>query len=790
MKKLLFPMLLASFFAIGFIASDEDLDNPVTPQPQPVTTDKEAPSLQILSPTSDGIFVTTENSIEIAGTAQDNDALESITYTTTSGKSGTADGLENWTITDLTLADGDNFVTVTATDKSKNTGSANIVITKNQYLNFLDAPYMSNNVVYTNTPIETWITIGIAPNEKLIESSVTLIEVGDDYKPLSEICRLYDDGNLNQNGDEIKGDNVFSAKYTFNYPSEGTHKFRVSAQTQEENGAVTGYSAVVTLTVLDQETVTQQVSVLVEVQQAIEKKLTELSESNLSAEEKEAELIKWLMTLSQVASVEKEGTLIKVVLVNGLVSYISVSDDEDDIKGGISDSERRASTPAIPLSLQTRGTYESSFAFHSPFKAPSVAADETIILNKNVLVWAPFENSFKQDMGPVLFPIFDASPVSLNVEYQINEQCTTASLCNLAKYGIIVFDTHGSEGKLLLTREKPNYSDLVVTAITSNDTFKVIYEIASGGLNLITMEYYREDLGKKITESFYAVTPRFIKDNVNGTMPNSIVFNGSCQSMKTNGLANAFIAKGAKTYLGFKETVLTSTCNNKAVQFFTSLVGPDLKTTGESYIPDIDFYEITSTKTWLNSYLMSGSQNMRFRLGLINGDFEYGSLIGWNYNGDGRVITQLGSEKPIQGSFMGIVSTGLGYTENYGSIWQTFLVSNETTLSLKWNFLSEEFMEYVGSQYQDYLKITIIDGDNTEVIYNTAIDGFANKYDMTKVSPTIVFDRGDVYMTGWKTSTFDISKYQGKTITLLIECGDIGDSIYDSATLLDEITVY
>jgi len=153
------------------------------------------------------------------------------------------------------------------------------------------------------------------------------------------------------------------------------------------------------------------------------------------------------------------------------------------------------------------------------------------------------------------------------------------------------------------------------------------------------------------------------------------------------------------------------------------------------------------------------------------------------------VITQLGSQKPTQGSYMGIVSTGLGYTEKYGRISQSFKVTNENRLSIKWNFLSEEFMEYVGSVFQDYLKITISDGTTTTTLFSEAIDGFASQYNLVRVSPTIVFDRGGVYMTGWQTSTFDISQYKGKTVTLTIETGDIGDSIYDSATLLDDITL-
>ena len=45
-------------------------------------------------------------------------------------------------------------------------------------------------------------------------------------------------------------------------------------------------------------------------------------------------------------------------------------------------------------------------------------------------------------------------------------------------------------------------------------------------------------------------------------------------------------------------------------------------------------------------------------------------------------------------------------------------------------------------------------------------------------------------MTGWQEASFDISKYRGQTVTLKFQSGDVGDSVFDSATLLDEIMVY
>jgi hypothetical protein len=140
---------------------------------------------------------------------------------------------------------------------------------------------------------------------------------------------------------------------------------------------------------------------------------------------------------------------------------------------------------------------------------------------------------------------------------------------------------------------------------------------------------------------------------------------------------------------------------------------------------------------------------------------------------------------------MGIISTGLGFTVDQGSISQTFcLTTSQTTLQLNWYFLSEEFLEYVGSIYQDYFQIILIDqSGNSHTLFYKAIDDIYNEYTLTYLSPGIVFDRGDVYGTGWLNLSLDISAYAGQSITLVFKSGDVGDSIYDTAILLDNIEI-
>ena len=139
------------------------------------------------------------------------------------------------------------------------------------------------------------------------------------------------------------------------------------------------------------------------------------------------------------------------------------------------------------------------------------------------------------------------------------------------------------------------------------------------------------------------------------------------------------------------------------------------------------------------------------------------------------------------------------FTTTSGSIFQTFRVTQgQTTLTVKWNFLSEEFLEYIGSTYQDYFNVVVKDANGVENVLSDQPlmpwqPNLARRRPIRErlisVSPDIVFDRGGVYITGWQTSTFNISQYAGQRITLILRAGDVGDSIYDTAILLDDIAV-
>ena len=356
----------------------------------------------------------------------------------------------------------------------------------------------------------------------------------------------------------------------------------------------------------------------------------------------------------------------------------------------------------------------------------------------------------------------------------------------MTAYGLVIFDTHGSGGKEFGTGEIVD-----TNATVYKDKYKAM--LKEGKLAIWKNVTISVTGGVKNKKDIYAVRAPFIS-SLAGTFPNSVIFNGSCESTKNPDLENAFIGKGAKTYYGFNKVVNVTFCA-LAADSAVKRLSKDLKNTGEAFIGGSDPQSPNAV------FEIKGATDVHYPDDLINGDFEFGKIDGWTKSGDGRVISKLASINPFGGKYLGIISTGLGFTTATGKIFQTFTVkNNESTLIINWNFLSEEFLEYIGSQYQDYFKVSIKKQDGTEVVLlSKTIDGIAAQFGATKeppnpgnlvkVSPEIVFDRGDVYMTNWQTSTFDISAFRGQRVTLILAAGDVGDSIYDTAILLDEIKI-
>jgi len=754
-KKMLQSIIIMLTLSILFTQSckkDDETNN----EPN----DKESPSLVITSPTSDFSFLSQTDHVTISGTANDNHSVLRIDWADNHGNKGTANGTNNWIISNIGLSNGDNIITITAYDNAGNSKAIEIVVTYNQFLTFLGNPFILPNCFFVNTPTDVTIKVSILSNPRLDQNSVKLIEVSQNGIVINEICQLFDDGDL-QHGDDIKGDGVYGNIVNITRADPGNTYLRVKANTTESQGEVASFSPISTISVVNE--VTQEVvQQILTIQHAGDAKFQELITS-VSKEQAISQTINYLKGQTDVTSaVTTVSGDISVTYSSGLKGMILTGENgSEGGGGGVSTILEREKKIRIPLTNQTRGTYN---------QIKSLSSDPNKILDKDVILYGPCYTQFvswgTEFLDNLNTTLSNSSCSKFNVTYLKNAQADLASLKALSNYGMIVMHTHGGLDE------------------NDNVLFQSGEEVSYFSLYIIDWILGRICPGNYLEKQVWLVKPSFITA-YNNNFPKSIVYNGSCESAKNTTMSNAFLTKGANTYFGFTESVSGTFDQQMANQLFPEIITNN-KTTGEAFIPNQ--HDNSDPPAY---FVMFGNDQTSFSSGLVNGDFEEGNLSGFITGGDGRVITQLGNIGPYGGSFMGIISTGLGFTIDQGSIAQTFcLPSDKTILQLNWNFISEEFLEYVGSIFQDYFQIILIDQNGTEhTLFYKNIDEMYNSYPLTLLSPTIVFDQGDVYGTGWLNLSLNISAYAGQSITLVFKSGDIGDSIYDTAILLDNISV-
>ncbi|MGN0345802.1 MAG: hypothetical protein ACI4DU_00790 [Lachnospiraceae bacterium] len=176
-----------------------------------------------------------------------------------------------------------------------------------------------------------------------------------------------------------------------------------------------------------------------------------------------------------------------------------------------------------------------------------------------------------------------------------------------------------------------------------------------------------------------------------------------------------------------------------------------------------------------------------------------GRAIGWNYVGDCRALTRLGNIEPTEGNYMASISTGIGNNMVGGALFQECYIPEEAEkLSVDWNFLSAEFLEYISSRYDDpfYISLSVVDEGSENVIGRYSVNSLAEEYgaDNTSagklicVSPEVKLnDYSDIWMTGWNSTEYDISEYAGQYVTLKFSVANAADTGWPTLVLLDNI---
>lgn len=171
---------------------------------------------------------------------------------------------------------------------------------------------------------------------------------------------------------------------------------------------------------------------------------------------------------------------------------------------------------------------------------------------------------------------------------------------------------------------------------------------------------------------------------------------------------------------------------------------------------------------------------------VFNSSFEDG-VNGWDVTGTAGAVANLGPLFPTNRDNVGFASSGPDEAVVETAIGQSFTIQpgvTEFKLEFDYNFVTEEYPEFVGTEFNDNMRILLITPAGTE------IELAYEDVNTSTFSPVggIDFPGGDdtVGETGWKTVSQTIPVTAGPG-TYRIVVRDEGDGIYDSNVLIDRI---
>ncbi len=621
--------------------------------------------------------------------------------------------------------------------------------------NLIDNIFIEDRTVIAGNELSDRVTVSLNDITEGKAYAVKVFEnVNNEWEMLSE---LFDSGNLSKHGDEIKNDSVYSNFLEIYSESakEVELKFIVYEDGIEVSEQIENISII--NDVSDEEFKLAE-ETMEQVQECISQYVSELVEEDTVDVD---EVIKRIQNLdtgeNRIQTIEKAGHfMLKINLYNGLNFHLQITDNRN-------------------MDTMLRGAGDNAGETEVK-KTTSQKKEYDYVLSKDILYWCPFDTDWgESDETESVKGIVEESLGDKNLTVIQDQNATVESLKKLDSYGLIIFSTHGINGEWLVTGEKADKLS------THKD------EILVGRIST----FVNVDVKDGKTQKYFMVHSSWF-DKQDAELPNSIIINNSCESTKTNKLWKVFKKAGASAYIGYTGSVTNEYVIVETEIYLEKLLY-DRLSVEESYEGSFDSYyddgEILS---------IMGAGNVKMPYGFVNPDFER-KLAGWKKDGDGRSISRLGSVTPTSGERMAIISTGLGYTLEKGSIVQSgYIPKGTTSMTFDWNFLSEEFLEYIGSVYDDPFEVCLtIKGENNkkDVVLDLGVNKIASLFEATStqkgnlisVSPEIAFDHGDVWMTGWQTQVIDMTKYAGQYVKLEFSVRDASDTIYTTAVLIDNI---
>ena len=599
------------------------------------------------------------------------------------------------------------------------------------------------------------------------------------------VGEMKDDGSYAGSGDDMKGDGIYSSKMELieGIPGPHTYYAKIGDKKSEE-------VSVIFREELSSEVKESMAKADSQIQSTLTDNFFEQSEeaqktglSDLIGSLKDSDLI-----VADSVKASSDGRTYSFEYGDGVLGNLTLDQFDEDLNGPSADAIAAREEAA---DVQTDGDSE-----------PVVGLAETngkvgtaLILNSfPAFETKPDKIAYRTDFYEDVKNKWDADGLATTLDTDI----TVSDYENLGNYDIVMFSTHGSSFYATQNGTTTRYSVICLPEKSNKENDAKYAE-----------ELQAQDVVKSNGE--YCIKATFFKDQYGDSgLEGKIILAECCKFMGERGTVNTALAQdivnaGAKAVIGYHnsvgadysreiyEIVIDRLIDGKSL----SSALADAKSEKGN---DDDWEEPAKDKYRAYPILTGNSSSYLISSGIQNGGFETtssgGSPTKWQMLGDCRTLTQLGPITPASDSRMGILSTGIGSKQESdfengteGSIFYQRLriPDNASTLSFKYNFVSEEYPEYIGSKFNDTFEVRVLQDGKTAV---SRVLASVNTSTFSSVGG-IDFDGGDstVGQTGWHDGSVGVSSLRGKVVTVCFMIYDEGDSIYDSAVLLDRVSI-
>ncbi|WP_027185375.1 hypothetical protein [Desulfovibrio inopinatus] len=765
---------------------------------------------------------------------------------TTNNTSGSVVGTYEFSTASIQLALGDNTIQFLNGSKVLTT----ITVTRSPTgVDINSLPTFNPGQIETDTSTTVYCTLGvdIQPGRTY---TVILYNSDADGHLGTQAATMLDDGDFQgASGDDILNDGVFTAKLVLSPTEEGFQYYRAAVTTDLNDTAQSSLGLLEVYAAPSQEHITQAETVSTDINSfwnniaPVSSMYRSKSAYLRAVNDAQDSLVSHISSMSNAIFATKgENAVVfafkDVPFLMMQKTIFDLSQWESSLDDGVPAVPEGAVVVGPPVDATTTsldrsgGVPQVVAGAKYPTFLPSgkrttrATADENIIKNKSALFLDPYYwqhvHSTKMNDANGPWPVItgsekpkltsttvlNGSDASANVDPKRTTLEILDAFKTWSQYGTVILHTHGAYWSFHTPSWLTELKNVV--ASLTDPTVKAAWQtivnniensmmswngkmvllttgtyVGTSFVDIVDHTYVSDIVTGRIvvaTDGEMLVTPWFI-DKYNDNFPNSLIWLGACHSLQNDTLGSVLRKDGAGALFGFDESVYRSWNVSRAGVVLSTML-KDKKTAQEGFDKAIENGNNDGDGTKL---VLSGNGKLKYDNSLQNPDFEdpdgAGSLQSWTKSGDARAIKAMQDDVPTSGKTMAIISSGLGRTTSYGSFSQSFTVpAGATNMTFSWNFYSAEFNDYCNKGYDDTFRVLI----NEAEVFRTSVDSLCGT---GLIEVEDIDEKGDCFKSGWRGATVDMSGYADKDVDMRFEVQDKGDTIYDTAVLVDNIVI-